>query len=89
MLQGQIHAPVALFSGKESLVTLGKRLGAFQSWSGGNNKQKNLYPRWGSNFIRPVRNLAVAYATIIPWKKVTARFFLFRHLSHDQHIISR
>ena len=66
MVHGQIHAPVALLSGKESPVTLDKRLGAFQSWSGGNGKEKNPYPRWGSNFSPPVRNLAVAYAKIMP-----------------------
>jgi hypothetical protein len=66
MLQEQIHAPFALFSGKESPVTLDKRLVAFQSWPRGKGEQKNPYPRWELNFIRPVRNLAVAYATIIP-----------------------
>jgi len=53
MVHGQIHAPVALLSCKEFPVTLDKRLGAFQSWSGGNGKEKKSLPPLGIEFQSP------------------------------------
>jgi len=43
-VSGQLHAPVALTTGKESPVPLGRRLGEAQRRSGHGGEEKNSQP---------------------------------------------
>jgi hypothetical protein len=51
-VSGQLHAPAALPSGKQSPVPTAQKLGGPQSWYGRYEEEKNLLPLLGNTIAR-------------------------------------